>query len=596
MKLPSLSPRIIAREIASFQRTGGTIWTSPGSGEILLLALLILAGALLRAAYLDALLGWPWVRELLLVGDGLAYQRAALEILAGNPWGVSVSFQDPLYPLFLAFAIKITGSDLAGPLIIQSALGLVTALLAWAIGRRMAGPVAGMAAGALAALSPVVIFYEGLIEKSPLCMLLFAATAWLLGTGLAGGRRGRLVAAGATLIAAALLRGNILLLVPVVLVVPLLAGSARVKSATAVLLLLSGMGLVVGPTVLRNHVVFGNAALTAGQAGPNFYIGNNPDNQTGTFAKRPWLQDDPRFEERDWTTEAERRAGRQLTSGESSDFWFKEGLRYWRDQPLPATRNVIRKSLLYLAEFEQPDTHPYLFFRKRFPPLSLPLPGMGPVIVLAVLGVVLSLATWRNRAAELALFFGYAASVVVFFVLGRYRIVALPLFAAFAGVAVAELARMARQRAVPALAAAAFVLVLALLVVKRGDYPETYDWPLFNVALGLLDEGRYEEAEVQVAKGLRAHPDSALGLELRATLAMKRGDLAEASRALEGALAYAPDRMSLKLALVRLREKEGRAAEAEALLEGLLREDPLNPVLVRALKVLRAGNSGTPFP
>lgn len=143
MKLPSLSLRIIAREIASFQRTGGTIWTSPGSGEILLLAILLVAGALLRAAYLDALLHWPYVRELLLAGDGRIYHRAALEILAGNPWGVSVSFQDPLYPLFLAFAIKITGSDLAGPLIIQSALGLVTALLAWAIGRRMAGPVRG---------------------------------------------------------------------------------------------------------------------------------------------------------------------------------------------------------------------------------------------------------------------------------------------------------------------------------------------------------------------------------------------------------------------------------------------------------------------
>ena len=596
MKSPSLSPWTILREIVSFQRAGARVWSSPGPGEIFILALLMLAGALLRAAYLDALLGWPWVRELLLAGDGLAYQRAALEILAGNPWGVSVSFQDPLYPLFLAFAIKITGSDLAGPLIIQSALGLVTALLAWAIGRRMAGPVAGMTAGALAALSPVVIFYEGLIEKSPLCMLLFAATAWLLGTGISGGRRGRLVAAGATLIAAALLRGNILLLIPVLLAAPLLAGSARIKTATAVLLLLLGMGLVVGPTVLRNHVVFGNAALTAGQAGPNFYIGNNPDNQTGTFAKDPWLQDDPRFEESDWTAEAERRAGRQLTSGESSDFWFKEGLRYWRDQPIPATRNVIRKSLLYLAEFEQPDTHPYLFFRKHFPPLRLPLPGMGPVIVLAVLGVALSLVTWRNRAGELLLFFGYAASVVVFFVLGRYRIVALPLFAAFAGVALAELARMARHHAVPGLAASAFVLVLALLAVNRGDYPETYDWPLFNVALGLMDEGRYEEAEARVTEGLRAHPDSALGLELRATLAMNRGDLAEASRALEGALAYAPDRLSLNLALVRLRTKEGRGDEAETLLEGLVREDPLNPVLARQLKALRAGKSGTPPP
>ena len=85
-------------------------------------------------------------------------------------------------------------------------------------------------------------------------------------------------------------------------------------------------------------------------------------------------------------------------------------------------------------------------------------------------------------------------------------------------------------------------------------------------------------------------------LELHATLAMNRGDLAEAGRALEGALAYAPDRMSLKLALVRLLEKQERSAEAEALLEELLREDPLNPVLVGELKTFRAGDSRTPAP
>ena len=57
-----------------------------------------------------------------------------------------------------------------------------------------------------------------------------------------------------------------------------------------------------------------------------------------------------------------------------------------------------------------------------------------------------------------------------------------------------------------------------------------------------------------------------------------------------------PSAFVLVLALVRLREKEGRGDEAESLLEGLLREDPLNPVLARQLKALRAGKSGTPPP
>ncbi|MDP3937635.1 MAG: tetratricopeptide repeat protein [Deltaproteobacteria bacterium] len=590
MSTPAKARRPAAVAIPAVQRARG--------GEMLALGLVLLAGAALRTAYFQALLGWPYWRELILGGDGHVYYRAAQEILAGSPWGIRVSFQDPLYALFVAGVMKLTVMSPAAPLVAQSILGLLSALLAWALARRMAGPVAGVAAAALVALSPVAVFYDGLLEKSPLCMFLFTLGAWLLASGVAEGRKGRVAGAGAALAAAVLLRGNVLLVLPLALAVPLLARPRGVRAGAAIALLLAGIMLVFGATALRNRAVFGDWTITPGQSGPNFFIGNNPENQTGTFMPQPWLRDDLRFEEMDWRAEAERRTGRLMSRSSTSAFWLGEGLTYWRDSPAAAFKNLVRKGLLYFSEFEQPDTHPYLFFRPRFAPLRLPLPGMGPIAALSVLGLVLSIPLWRARSAELLLFLGHAGSVIVFFILGRYRIVALPLFAVFAGVGLGGLVHLVRRRAFVKLAAALILILLAVLVTKRGRYPEVYEWPLFNVSITLIEEGRFEEAEALVAEGLAAHPDSALGLEVRGGMAIEAGDLETAESALEAAAEWAPERRSLKLALARLRARQGREAEASRMLEEMLREAPFDGELRRERDRLRAlrGTDALPPP
>jgi 4-amino-4-deoxy-L-arabinose transferase-like glycosyltransferase len=566
--------------------------TSPvKKGEVVLLGVVILLGAALRAAYLKTLLGWVYVRELLLVGDGRVYHDAATHMLRQGPWAVSVSYQDPFYPMLLASFMKLTGSDLAGPLVVQCAFGLLGAILVWAIARRMAGPLAGLVAGALVALSPVPVYYEGLMEKSALCIFFMVLSVWLLAGGIQKGGCWRLAAAGTILALAALLRANILLMLPVALIMIGMLFPPRKRRSAATLAFLAGLLFIFVPVMVRNHVILGDWALTAGQGGANFWIGNNPRNQTGSFWPPPFLRHDPRFEEHDWKAEAERRSGRQLSRGEVSRFWLREGLSYWVDSPLSAAHNAARKAALFLSKAELPDTHAYPFFRDRFAPLRLPLPGMGPVVAFASVGFVFSLGCWRSRATELALFGAYALSVVSFFVLGRYRIVALPFFAAFAGVGVANIVRLAKERKLFALAAAFGLLVAGFFLTNRGEHPETYAFPHFNLAAELVEEGRYEEAERQLQAGLDKSPLEPLGLELKGDLALERGDLGEAEQALSLALQREPGRTSIRWSLSRLREKQGRWEEALSLTEALVREDPFNPRFKRRLKALRAVQS-----
>ncbi len=557
-----------------------------GPAERACLATLILAGALFRAAYFRALLHWPYHREALIVGDGRVYHDAALRILAGSPWGVPVSWQDPLYPTFLALVMKLTGSDLSGPLLVQHGLGLAAAVLAWVIGRRMAGPVAGLVAAGFVALSPVAVYYEGLLEKSAPGVFFFALAAWLLASGIATGSARRAAGAGAALALTALLRGNTLLVLPAAALAVAVARPAP-RRGPVVLALAAGVALVFVPAIVRNHAIRGTWSLTAGQGGANFWDGNNPGNKTGTFWVPRFLRADPQFEEADWRVEAQRRTGGSLTSAEVSRFWFREGLRFWTESPAAAIRNTVRKALLFVSARELPDTQAFPFFRDHFAPLRLPLPGMGPIAALSLVGAAISLGVWRARAAELALFAGYAASVVLFFVLGRYRVITLALFAAFAGVAVAAMVEFARRREAKRLGGAVALLVVAFLLVYRTHAPERYAFPYFNLSFELAMEGRYEEAAAPLSEGLRIDPDSILGRETQGRLAMTRGDLATAEAALTRAFKRAPERRSLRIALALLREQQGRREEAIALLDRLSEEYPFDAIVRREMTRMR---------
>jgi tetratricopeptide (TPR) repeat protein len=204
-----------------------------------------------------------------------------------------------------------------------------------------------------------------------------------------------------------------------------------------------------------------------------------------------------------------------------------------------------------------------------------------------MVGVILSLRTWRTRIGELALFVGYAASVVLFFVLGRYRIVALPLFAAFAGVGIAGMVSFIKEREFLWLTIAIAAVAAAFGIAKRGDFSEKYAFPYFNISHALVQGGRYEEAEKLLPLGLEIDPWSPLGLELKGLLALERGDLEDADEALTASLEIPPTRTSALLALARVREKQGQIAEAAGLLEGILEVDPFNESARRQLKALR---------
>ena len=97
--------------------------------------------------------------------------------------------------------------------------------------------------------------------------------------------------------------------------------------------MLIGSGVVLALSAGHNVVGSGEWVLTTSNAGQNFYIGNNALNLKGQYTRLPFVDPNPKYEERGFAREAHRRTGVELTPTEVSRYWFGQGLDWIRANP-----------------------------------------------------------------------------------------------------------------------------------------------------------------------------------------------------------------------------------------------------------------------
>ncbi|MGH0032438.1 MAG: glycosyltransferase family 39 protein [Myxococcota bacterium] len=462
-----------------------------------------------RALHVVLVADEPAVRYPVL--DALAYHEWALALVEGT-WKGGVYYQDPLYPTFLSLLYRVFGPGSLGVLFAQAALDAGSVVLLHATARRLFGPASAALAGLLAAFYAVFVFYAALLLKAPLLLFLFNTSFFLLVRAAQAGSVGAWLAAGVALGLAALTRANALLFVPLLLLWMAWdrhrSVSERAASALAVC---AGIGLALAPVAVRNYGVGGEWVIVNSQGGQNFYIGNFRGNDTGGYRAPPFLRADPKYEERDFADEAERAAGRALTPGEVSSYWWRRGLDEIRADPAHFLRHTGRKLLVLVNHHEIADNYSFDFVAEQAPLLRAPLPSWGLLVPFAFCGVWFAR---RERNAWLLLAFaaGYAASLVVFFNLSRLRLPLAPLMILFAAHGAVEIFRRARAREWRSLAAAAAVLALA--------------WPVVyaDVAVDRIHIRHYNLGE--------RHKAISFELQREAVELSKRGDEAGARQAL----------------------------------------------------------------
>ena len=498
-----------------------------------------------------------------LMGDSRGYDSWALQIAAGDWIGREVFYQAPLYPYFLGLVYTLFGHDLLTLRVIQAALGAASCIAASLAAARLVSPRAGLIAGLMLAVYPPAIFFDGLIQKSVLDVF-FVCVSLAIIAGLVTGpptpRRWLLL--GITMGALALTRKNALVLIGVVAAWATAtkdttdAKDTKVKKSKKVherslvpivpiVSFVCGVGVILLPVAIRNYAVGGGLHLTTSQFGSNLYIGNNP-RADGSYVALREGRGSPEFERLDATELAEEATGTKLTPGDVSSYWTRQTLAYIRARPLDWLQLLARKAWLLVSSTETIDTES----QESHAEYSWPLRVLGHVwhfgvlLPIAIAGACLLWPQRQRLSIVYALAMAYAATLLLFFVVARYRLALVPFVIVIAAGGIATLVDGWR-RASPRLGIPAGVwaaIAVAAIVSNWPWHTAASQMAITENNLGTaLQESNQPDAAVErYRRALALNPQytpaiNNLGTALRAT-----GRVTEALAAYDQAIAARP--------------------------------------------------------
>ncbi len=416
--------------------------------------------------------------------DSVGYQKWATQIAEGAWWPAGTFYQSPLYAYFLATLYSIVGVGSWSPRVVQVVLGSASPVLAYAIGTRLFGRRVGWIAWVVLALYGPLILEEITFSKTSLLVVTsLAGFALYLWKGPAGEGRG-LAAAGVLFGVSVVGVGQWLLpFVALAAWTPMmcerLPRARRVRASAA---FVAGGLAVILPLVVWNSANGGGLVLTSGDAGLNFFTGNN-ERATGLPSSPAGLRNTPQYEEADGRRLAERAVGRSLSPAEVSRYWSSQGVAWIMRHPGDWLDLLGEKLATLWNGYEISDNYHYAFMRAHFLPLLHGATTFGLVAPFALVGAVMPF--WRRRdvTALYVACFGYLATLLIFYVRGRYRIPAVPFLTVLGAVAVERAIRAVEARRWSAVASLAGGLAVAGVFTNH-EYCEPAHHGLAAVCLG----------------------------------------------------------------------------------------------------------------
>ncbi|MHC4253237.1 MAG: hypothetical protein ACYS9X_29305 [Planctomycetota bacterium] len=230
-------------------------------------------------------------------GRGIVVSRAYAHLLPGGRDDVEVYYahSDPGYSVFLAGLYTVGLDSRRAVRAVQALLDTATVILVMLLARRLFGRRAGVAAGAVAALEPLLVFFTGMILTEVLFTLLLTGSVVALAASRRGatdeapggesdgkpGVRWMLAAAawGALAAAGSLVKSAFFMFLPLVAVADVVVarGPRRRARLRAQLIALGVWAAVLAPWTIRNAVLLGEFVPTTTRNGIAFYGSLAPD-------------------------------------------------------------------------------------------------------------------------------------------------------------------------------------------------------------------------------------------------------------------------------------------------------------------------------
>ena len=429
-----------------------------------------------------------------LLWDERIYHTWAKEIAAGTFQSKSVYEYAPLPAYIMAIIYRLFLPDVFYIRILSIVYGTLTCWIVYLIGKELTNRKVALLACIIACLYKPFILYSIVPLKDSLGLLLFALMSYLLikiispddssKQGKNTNETGNIIRIGLLgLIVGMLLnvRPNAIVLVPVIILLVLWCGYRDKFSwkhlCKFAAIYVIGLSIAIAPFMIRNYVVAGKFALMTTQSGFNFFIGNNIDNPTPYFRPVPFASTSPFAQGIQFTIEASRRTGKQLTSHEASDYWTALTVKQAVSNPLVFFGKIGQKTLAHFNRFEAGDHYDIDFLSNFAKFFKIPFPGFWVIFPLSMLGMLTS---WRKRRVKalIAVLLFYSATIIIFFANGRYRLPMLAVMIPFAASGIAELYSDFSKKLYSLFAKHAAIcgifLIVAFLPLRATDDMTTY--------------------------------------------------------------------------------------------------------------------------
>ena len=574
--------------------------------EIVILAAILLAGLGLRAAYLSELSDAPDFAHPLADAGFHDYWARGLATGEWQPPGNQPDPQisqrpflrPPGYPYFLALVYRFGGLSYTAPRVAQMGLGLFSALLGYWLARRLFGPRPALLTAAFLSLYWALVYFEGELQAPVLLVFLGLvvahALAWLA-------RRitwGRALLCGLAIGAFSLVRVNLLLFVPIVVVwIWWVARRQKVqrKWLFAAAMLVVGTVAMIAPATIRNYVVAHDFVLVSANGGINLYAGNN-EQSDGVSAKLPVLEEMlgqtgwSWFRWGDVLAAVERSEGCELTTSEVSSFFSRQARDYIFKHPGRTLLLMGKRAVMFWGPNEIANNKAIAQERAHSHFLRYG-PGFPSVLACCLIGLVLLTldhrhsasadtenACWRfdTTVALVVLILVYFASFLPFLVAARFRIPILPFMAIFAAYGIDRFICFATQRQWPRLFATVVGLLAIWLLVRVEfvPYKPQVAWWHTDRAAALVAQGDLDLAADEYRAALEAQPAYVAARFGLAGILAKQGQPAQAIEHYQAGLKLQPDAVDAWLAVARLLSEAGRSVEAASAYQSALQQDP----------------------
>jgi 4-amino-4-deoxy-L-arabinose transferase-like glycosyltransferase len=505
----------------------------------------------------------------------------ARAIASGRPFGHDGPFyHSPGYAYVLGALYKIAGPHPMAAIVVQSVLGVGTVVLTALLGRRVFGDRVGIVAGLLVLASAPFYFFE--------VKLLDATLSTLLGTlavFMALHRRDKGAAVHAFLAGVAggllgVVRAN-LLLVPFMIVLIWgweLRTSRRRSSEVGAYA--AGALIALTPTFVHN-LERGAFVPVATQGGFNFYLGN-ARGATGVFTDLPGTTGIISTQEAEADSMVNADLGRVLPPGQASKYWTRRTLSEIASDPMHWLHLIAKKAWLYVNRQEENVNGSLELEKEHVWVLRAMCVPFNAVFLLAVFGAIVA---FRRRAGleTLAipgtLFLATFLTCILFFVLTRLRLPAVPVLAVFAGVALVQAWEFWRDgRRVAVLVGVVIFLGLTAVTWKSPlGAPRNPAWEASLVIEGakaLEKQGHADKAAAMFRLASQINPVSVEALLGEAEEAMRAGDVNRTLSLYEQARGLAPERFAIHNNLGILYYSLGRMSEAEVAMKEAQRLEP----------------------